>query len=94
MKYIMLKLEDQCKNIPVIFPDILVHAHVAAAITRTLEMQGIRGAEVISAGSIDIVANGAGGESETLSIESRGERDVDVINQYPYSHGIEPEESR
>lgn len=94
MKYIMLKLEDQCKNIPVIFPDILVHAHVAAAITRTLEMQGVRGAKVVSAGKIDITAHGAGGESETLCIESRGERDTDVVNQYPYMHGIEVEEVR
>lgn len=66
MKYIMLQTTDGQK-LPVIFPEALVHVHVAAVMTRMVERSFNRPAAVVSAGFVtfgDKVK--VHGESESL----------------------------
>ena len=86
-KYIMLELDSGSlkRRVPIIFPDILVHADVAAAV-QSLPMMGE--AKPIAAGSIDLMAAACHGRSSTLNV-SAGETDAELINTFPYFHGIE-----
>jgi hypothetical protein len=82
MKYIMFvkqTTEDALPHfIPVIFPDELVHAHMAQVVLRTPEMRDFR---PISAGFVNLEMTVMGrhfpitthGESETLKMKARGE---------------------
>jgi hypothetical protein len=87
VKYIMLKVGEQ--NVPVIFPDTLVHSTVYGAMLRVLAAQGAWNTKVVAAGMCNIEMTAAYGESETLSIESRGERDKNIVNQYSRLGGLE-----
>lgn len=86
-KYVMLEMPcgGVRRRIPIIFPDILVHADVAAAV-QSLPMMGE--AKPIAAGSIDLMAAECHGKSTTLNV-SAGETDAELINTFPYFHGIE-----
>lgn len=81
MKYVMFQVEDQ--KIPIIFPEQLVHAEVAAVVKAVLS----NGAKVVSAGLITAMAVVAtDGDSETLGLKS-DPADANIINAYPYEHG-------
>ncbi len=86
-KYIVLELDSGSfkRRVPIIFPDILVHADVAAAV-QSLPMMGE--AKPIAAGSIDLMAAACHGRSSTLNV-SAGETDAELINTFPYFHGME-----
>lgn len=91
MKYVVMQVKtssqgDLVLELPIIFPDVLVHADVAKAIA------GIPGitATAVSAGfmsSLDLepVCNG---KSETLNLKSRGQADTGLIRMIDYTHGI------
>lgn len=82
-KYIMLN--DGLHDIPIIFPDRLVHESVASSLLQHEEHKNLK---VVSAGSVDIGLDcSCYGKSETLKLESRPE-DGRVISMYPYMHGI------
>lgn len=67
-KYIVFKAGDQ--EIPVIFPDILVHRHVASGIKQAL-MVDYASVAVLRAGFVrDVKVGFTGGESETLRLTS------------------------
>lgn len=80
-KYIVIRTPTH--DIPVIFPDCLVHKDVAISLSRTKPLRDV-GAEVISAGELYVLANGVGGESTTLEIKSRGEDDQRLIDSMEY----------
>lgn len=92
MKYIILRLEGKIpREVPVIFPNLLVHADVASAITNMIQADtdtstSITGIRVVSAGFCD-TAVGCHGRSESLNITSRDIDDA-VINTVDYTFGL------
>jgi hypothetical protein len=95
-KYVMLEhdMGGGLKiRVPIIFPDKLIHAEIAAVTKLCLRGRNVR---TVSAGVIEhIVPIGLGGESETLRMAS-AIGDADTIKGYSYFHGIhqEPEVER
>ena len=72
------------REIPIIYPDILVHSDVAEAM---LKVPGMEKFKPISAGSCTLMACSCEGGSSTLKLKSR-KGDHNLINNYPYWHGI------
>lgn len=96
MKYIVLRRtlgkgkDPMLQDIPIIFPEQLIHADVAAALTAP---DGpLEGATAVSAGDLPSFSFSTkpfcGGKSTTLNLESRGESDDALIRQMDYFHGI------
>lgn len=74
---------------PIIFPDKLVHRDVFQRTKSIMPGWTHQGVQVDSAGMIEAVAVlGLHGESETLRIKSEPKRDMEVIRNYSYLHGI------
>lgn len=95
MKYVMLEItlqggEAPPFKLPVIFPDKLVHRDMAMNVKTVAwaTWPGCR-VNVVSAGEIQLGGVECFGESETLQVKSRGERDARTIDVYNYFHGIE-----
>jgi hypothetical protein len=89
-KYIILEVDRKeagLQRLPIIYPDILVHAHVAEAIMRLPNFVQHK-ATVASAGEINLTADYCGGGSETLKIEESDPDDRFLVNSFPYLHGI------
>lgn len=86
-KYIMFKIGDF--KTPVIFPDKLVHDDMAKALLPMLRRNfKTLPVSIVSAGMIgDLVVGGTYGESTTMLIRSDKD-DTDVINTFPYCHGL------
>jgi len=89
MKYIMLtvKPENDEYDLPIIFPDKLVHKDVAQAVQHMLVMKyGGHPSSVKSAGFIHLGPTEVYGDSETLMKKSE---DIDslTITTYNYTHG-------
>lgn len=89
MKYIVLEVTHggSTRELPVIFPELLVHANVAKALAT---MRGLENAKPISAGflsSMD-VSPACHGASESLELKSRGKVDDNLIMMHDYLHGI------
>lgn len=92
MKYIMIRFtKGATRTLPIIFPEHLTHAGVAAAMAHCAEMQG---GEVVSAGFVSFQSDNellgleAYGKSESLKLESR-EEDTFILNMHQYGVGIE-----
>jgi len=90
MKYIMLRIVtagEIIRELPIIFPDALVHADVAEAITK---LPGLYTATPVSAGSLSSLEleTQCYGDSQTLDLKSRGDLDSGRICMLDYSHGI------
>ena len=93
-KYVMFGVETRtiARSVPVIFPDLLVHSVVAAAM-RVVLCDAHPGARVrvLSAGSVEgLDVDSVSGASETLGAEACAE-DATVINMLPYLHGVRDE---
>lgn len=90
-KYVMLEtgLSGVKKLVPVIFPDFMCHIDVAEAIKKVLVEQHKMPCSVVSAGDIQFEEVECSGESVTLKVGSRFESDTNVIERYPYFHGLE-----
>jgi len=90
-KYIMIQSKhgDVTYNWPIIFPDKMIHSEVAGCARMMVPVKGsVTG--IVSAGKIEhLEVNGLGGDSETLSLDSRPEQDSAIIEMYSYLHGIE-----
>ncbi len=86
-KYIMLELDSGSfkRRVPIIFPDLLVHADVAAVLQQT---PGMADAKPVSAGSVELMVTACHGKSTTLNVASNEEDDAELINAFPYFHGI------
>jgi len=98
MKYIVMqrKYAGMIKEVPIIFPNELVHKHVAMAL---LSLNGnpynfIN--KVASAGDVAIEADYSEihctGRSDTLNIDSRGDIDENLIIMCEYGVGLKEEE--
>lgn len=77
------------RNIPVIFPDILVHKEVAERVGSCKMLRGV--AKPVSAGFVQFGNGGkvqAFGESESLGLASRPQ-DSEIITTYDYFGGVE-----
>lgn len=87
--YVVLRIADKGleRDIPIIYPDVLVHADVAAALER---VPGLEKAVPVSAGNLILDVVSCSGRSSTLKLESRGDEDKSLINSFPYFHGIQP----
>lgn len=92
MKYVMFEIRHDSIviNVPIMFPDSLVHSLVADEMQRVFKKHRWPNARVVSAGSVtgidDVYTSG---ESETLGVASRGKRDQRIIENYDFLHGIE-----
>lgn len=82
MKYIMFKRGNWC--VPVLFPNALVHADMAAALTAPgAPMEGWK---VDSAGERSCLGGEAHSKSSTLKVKSR-KRDTRIIEMNDYGAG-------
>lgn len=87
-KYVMLRTKVGTLEIdvPVIFPDKLVHADVARAIAPLLPGKF---EYAVGAGQVNMLeVRSVEGRSESMGIASRGHHDAKVINTYDYTHGV------
>jgi hypothetical protein len=74
------------QDIPVIFPNQLVHKSMAKWLIHALRRESDIDAEVVSAGFMNAEGT-CHGESETLGVKSRPE-DTNIIRFYDYSCGL------
>lgn len=84
-----LKRDGVEYQMPIIYPDKLVHSAVAAAMCQVL-VDHLPGATAtpVSAGQIEISVDSCSGQSTSLDLASRGEEDEHLIDGFPYFHGI------
>lgn len=100
MKYIMVQAQLSKRNeddmtvlIPVTFSKMLVHADMYEAVYHNLardEDRDFGEIKCVGAGFVDSALGGykCYGESESLTVASRGDLDSDVMNQMRYAHGF------
>lgn len=81
MKYIVMrrKVGDTIREIPILFPNELVHRHVASALLNLPGNPYGFENKVAAAGSVVLDEVRCDGSSETLNIGSRGEEDEHLI---------------
>lgn len=95
-KYTVIRVGNN--ELPIIFPDCLIHSLIADSFKRYFnkeadEISGpMRQYRVVSAGSVELDPTFCYGKSETLKLESRGVMDTELIEMFPYLHGIVEEE--
>lgn len=93
MKYIVLSAElgrGHSIELPIIFPDVLVHAQVAEhMLSLVRSTHGTSKVTVVSAGILSSLEfeGGCHGESTTLNIKSRGKKDDHLIKMHDYGSG-------
>jgi hypothetical protein len=94
MKYIIIEIpignSGLLRDLPIIFPDELVHAEVFACVSRH---DGVARARPIAAGFLSSMSVGETGacygESESLGkLKSRGKIDDQLISMIDYTHGV------
>jgi hypothetical protein len=99
VKYIIMQTlvrspNDQQREFPIIFPEALTHAVVAAALER--HCPELRGGKPVAAGFLSSLTcasplkdgGACWGDSESLKLKSRGTIDDALINMLDYNHGI------
>jgi len=93
MKYIVCRVRKHRKiflDIPVVFPDLLVHAvmfeHVRNALLAQWPSRQGYSIRPLSAGSIASIENfgECHGESESLGVKSRGKLDTELVRMADY----------
>lgn len=94
MKYIVIRQtykSGQQKDVPIIFPEHLVHADVERVIRAILQIDNrLSTFECVSGGflsSMDLNVSTTG-KSESLNVVSRKEADDRLIQFYDYQHGV------
>lgn len=80
--------DDIVRDVPIIFPNALVHSDVAAVIR---DIISLRHATLIAAGEISLTVESTHGSSETLGLDARRD-DAQTITLYDYAHGYVPPE--
>lgn len=89
MKYVMLRrkyTDGLIQDIPIIFPNMLVHADVAIAI-RDVMYKYWPDIEIVRAGEYNISSSETSGSSESLELTS-AIKDGDLILGHDYFHGL------
>ena len=84
MKYIVFRTKDGRQEIPIIFPNHLVHLEVAKAMSKIVGTSRIVAAGEFS--SLEIEAN-CHGKSSTIGVKSRGKEDERLIAAFDYVFG-------
>lgn len=88
MKYIIYK-RIYCgveQELPIIFPNNLVHLEIAKALKDI-----VGSSKIIAAGefsSMNIDDKGFSGKSDTIGIKSRGKKDGELIKNFDYFSGL------
>ena len=85
MKYIIFRDRKLNREIPILFPNDLVHLDVAMALTKVVGTSIVVAAGEFSSLAIDSEA--FTGESISIGIKSRA-LDGDLINGFDYNHGV------
>jgi hypothetical protein len=88
--YIVLEVETHGlkRELPVIFPDIIVHEDMAKAVQAACN-QYFQKSKPVAAGQLDLHGGvECTGKSTTLKLKSRGDKDRTLIITMPYFHGI------
>lgn len=94
MKYIVLEVKSKELHleVPFVFPDIAVHSDMAEHCSRLLRIQ-FEGAKVIpvSAGFMSSMGfdDICYGESTSLNLKSRGEKDKALLNMCDYGSMVQ-----
>ena len=94
MKYVILRCkygEDMpMKEVPIIFPEFMVHALIVEGMEPVLKAHGIRDSKVISAGELMVSVDGCHGLSTSIkpNVSSRLTIDERLINSIDYTHGL------
>lgn len=87
-KYINFRVGD--RDVPIIFPDILVHQHMAHIGHKVIDRSLRQPTEIVSAGFISsLCVTGVHGKSESLNDLSSRPGDASMINGYPQFHGMD-----
>lgn len=100
-KYIVMQVGN--REVPIIFPDHLVHKGIAQAMklyfgqlalsassgmmTRDALKKLIKDLQPVSAGSITFDVGKCAGKSDSLGVRSRPS-DTDLIENFEYTHGL------
>lgn len=86
MKYVMFAIQvaGVTQNVPVVFPNSLVHADVAKA----LLAGPLKGYTPVSAGEGLISSEALHGKSTTLGLVARESLDTVILNTNDYLHGL------
>lgn len=90
MKYIVFRISQNGfeRDVPIIFPNQLVHAIVAVSMMDCLKQHFEKFViRPVSAGTVNVPIAECSGESETLNLNSR-HNDDNLIAMYDYFHGI------
>lgn len=93
MKYIVMRAEvndEMALELPIIFPDILVHADVAKCVGWMMQEQFKAPVKAISAGFLNSIEFDGicYGKSESLGLSSRGSVDEKLIKMCDYGGTI------
>lgn len=89
MKYVMIKCSKGILDVrvPVIFPDLMMHADVARYMEALLRRENnFDSAKPVSAGFYDPMDGAVSGKSESLDLKS-DPQDEQTIFTYQYTHG-------
>ena len=88
--YIVFEVNTQGlkRELPVIFPDIIVHADMAKAVAKACS-EYFRSIKPVAAGQLDFDGGvECSGKSTTMKLASRGDKDRTLIVTMPYFHGV------
>ena len=87
MKYVMFMQKKNLLTVyhPVIFANHMVHDEVAHAL---LKSESLTGFTVDSAGEYDPVSVECYGRSKTLGVDSKPNRDAEIIRTHDYGGGM------
>lgn len=93
MKYVIMACHfgGTEREMPFIFPDMIVHDHMKTYATHLLNSYKATHIECVSAGFCNFIMDevNCSGESESIGVKSRGERDNILIQGFNYSHGVD-----
>lgn len=92
MKYIIFRttVAGAVRELPVIFPEELIHVEVAQRLERLILEAGNGDCTPIAAGFVRTDAVFCTGQSETLNLASRGSKDKKLIESFDVSRGWQP----
>lgn len=90
MKYIVfsLGLDGMSREVPVMFPNCMVHIEVARSLVAGQVLKG-NPIKVVSAGEYCPFNGACSGESTTLMVKSRGDIDTKLIQTHDYTGGFQ-----
>jgi hypothetical protein len=91
VKYIIFRttVAGAAREVPVMFPQELVHRQVALRLERLIREIGDGDCAVVAAGTVRVDSVVCTERSETLNVDSRGSKDKRLIESFDLLHGWE-----